>query len=153
MASKRTGPSRPEQQDDGEQKSPRRGRGGRKPGEWRHVTPEAIREFRQEHRISRARLAGALGVSSTSVQNWESGTVATMRTQQQLADLIRAGPAALATIRSAPGTVGSWDPSAVLGPQILTTGAIVGAYLQSNPGKVTNDDLVELIRSVRAALT
>lgn len=148
---KRTGTSRPvSDRDDGDMEP--RGRGGRKPGEWRHVTPESIREFRHEHRISRARLAAALGVSSTSVQNWESGTVATLRTQQQLADLIKAGPAALSPMRNGQGSSPGWDPSAVLGPQILTTGTIVGAYLQAHPGKVSSEDLIELIRNVRSAL-
>src|SRR5689334_19794207 len=75
-------------------------RGGRKPGKWTAVTPDEIRAFRQDNQISRSRLAGALGVSSTTIQNWETDNgVAMPRLQQKVADLIKAGPAALATAR------------------------------------------------------
>ena len=128
-----------------------RRRGGRKPGEWKFVTADEIKAFREEHRVSRARLASALGVSSTSVQNWETGTVATLKTQQQLAEIMKAGPAALATVT--PSGAGGWDPGAIVGPQITTTGTIVTGFLTSQQGKMSTDQLIELSKNVRQALT
>lgn len=89
---------------------------GRKPGAWTLVTPQEIRAFREEHEISRSRLAGALGVSSTTVQNWETNNgVAMPRLQQKVADLIKVGPGAFKG--SGPGaTPGGWNASAIIGP-------------------------------------
>jgi DNA-binding XRE family transcriptional regulator len=50
----------------------RRRRGGRVRGSW-DVAPAAFKAWRQGQSISRARFAKLLGVSSTSVQNWETG--------------------------------------------------------------------------------
>lgn len=129
----------------------KRRRGGRKPGEWKLVTPEQLKEYRAEHKISRARLAQMLGVSSTSVQNWETGTVASMKIQQRLAELIAAGPAAILPPRK-PASL--WDMAAQkqADPAITTTGTIVAGYLQTRQD-MSPDDLVGLIRSVRQALS
>lgn len=128
-----------------------RRRGGRKPGEWRLVTPEQLRAYREEHRISRARLAQTLGVSSTSVQNWETGTVATMRIQERLAALIAAGSTAVLPLRRAPSL---WEASTT--PEatqaITATGMIVANYVQTRRDELPIDDLVSLIRNVRQAL-
>lgn len=129
----------------------KRRRGGRKPGEWKLITPEQLRDYRSEHRISRARLAQMLGVSSTSVQNWETGTVASMRIQQRLAELIAAGPSAILPPRKAASL---WDMASTkqADPAITTTGTIVAGYLQTHSA-MSADDLIGLIRSVRQALS
>ena len=131
--------------------SARRRRGGRKPGEWKLVTPEQLREYRSVNKISRARLAQMLGVSSTSVQNWETGTVASMKIQQRLAELIAAGPAAILPPRK---QASLWDMAAheKNDPAITTTGTIVAGYVSTHSG-MSAEDLIGLIRSVRQALS
>jgi transcriptional regulator with XRE-family HTH domain len=127
-------------------------RGGRKPGEWTTVTPEQILEFRRANQISRAKLAAALGVSSTTIQNWETGQgVAMPKLQAKVAELIKAGGSAVASARPTPGV--GWDPSVVVGPQVTATGTIVTGYLQSQQQKLSTDELIDLIRAVRGALT
>ena len=131
--------------------SGRRRRGGRKPGEWKLVTPEQLRDYRSTNKISRARLAQMLGVSSTSVQNWETGTVASMKIQQRLAELIAAGPAAILPPRK---QASLWDMAArdKNDPAITTTGTIVAGYVSTHSG-MSAEDLIGLIRSVRQALS
>ncbi len=129
-----------------------RKRAGRKPGVWKYVTPEQLREFRTSGQVSRARIASALGVSSTSVQNWESGRAAMPRLQKRLAELIAAGPGALDD--GAPdgdGLASDGPVGGVLSSQLLATGTIVGSYITAH-GKMSHDQLMELIRSVRSAL-
>ncbi len=123
-------------------------RGGRKPGTWKLVTPMQILAYRKEHRVSRARMAQALGVSSTSVQNWESGTVATLQAQQRIATLIAASPAAPPAPHRAPHS--SDAPSGDEGA-LLATGTIVVAYA-ANRKDLRPDQLVGLIQTVRGAL-
>lgn len=153
MAKKKGGrPSvRKAAQDGGVAVADKRRRGGRKPGEWKLITPEQLRDYRSEHKISRARLAQMLGVSSTSVQNWETGTVASMKIQQRLAELIAAGPSAILPPRKAASL---WDMASTqqTDPAITTTGTIVAGYLQTHQGMSPND-LIGLIRSVRQALS
>lgn len=62
----------------------RQQRGGRSPGHWELVQPDELRRFREEQRLSRAKLANLVGVSATSVQNWESGRVASLKIQRRL---------------------------------------------------------------------
>lgn len=127
----------------------RKRRGGRKPGVWKLVTPEKLKAYRDENRVSRARMAQMLGVSTTSVQNWETGTVASMKIQQRLAELISAGPSAILPPRKGPSL---WDRSGGPGDAaVATTGTIVAAYV-GGAKKLGPDQLVELIRSVRTAL-
>lgn len=134
----------------GAESAAKRRRGGRKPGEWKLVMPEQLRDYRSQHKISRARLAQMLGVSSTSVQNWETGTVASMKIQQRLAELIAAGPSAILPPRK-PASL--WESGkAQTDPAITTTGTIVAGYLQTHQG-MSPDDLVGLIRNVRQALS
>jgi DNA-binding transcriptional regulator YiaG len=124
-------------------------RGGRKPGEWRLLQPEQLKDYRASNKISRARLAQMLGVSSTSVQNWETGTVASMKIQQRLAELIAAGPSAILPPRK---QASLWDMGQKSDPAIVTTGTIVAGYLQSHTD-LNQEDLIGLIRSVRQALS
>lgn len=72
--------------------------GGRKRGTW-DVTPEAFEEWRRGQKLSRARLAKVLGVSSTSVQNWGTGTaVPSARYQEAIARLMAEGVAGGAAV-------------------------------------------------------
>lgn len=129
-----------------------RKRAGRKPGVWKYVTPEQLREFRTSGQVSRARIASALGVSSTSVQNWEAGRAAMPRLQKRLAELIAAGPAALDDgLPEADGAAADGPVGSVLSSQLLATGTIVGSYITAH-GKMSHEQLMELIRSVRSAL-
>lgn len=48
-------------------------RGGRKRGKWT-LSREEFRDWRIRHKLSRAVLGKMLGVSSTTIQNWEKGT-------------------------------------------------------------------------------
>jgi DNA-binding transcriptional regulator YiaG len=129
----------------------RKQRGGRKPGAWTLLTPEALRAWREANKVSRARLAIMLGVSSTSVQNWETGTVASVKIQQRLAELIAAGPAAILPPRK---QASLWDMAAheKNDPAIMTTGTIVAGYVSTHSG-MSAEDLIGLIRSVRQALS
>lgn len=133
----------------------KRTKGGRKPGTWSTITPEEIRAFREEHQISRSRLAGALGVSSTTIQNWETHNgVAMPRLQQRVADLIKAGPSALSPVSRQTSSGGSgYDPTAVVGQQVTAAAQIVTGYMTATGGKLSTAELLELIKSVRGALT
>lgn len=128
---------------------------GRKPGHWTEVNPEQIRAFRQEHDVSRVRLALALGVSASTVQTWETGGgVAAPHLQKRIAEVLARGPDQLVPV---PGP--AWQPvvnvTAVgpdTGPQVQATGMIVDGYLRACGRKLTPEELLELIRSVRSAL-
>jgi DNA-binding XRE family transcriptional regulator len=125
--------------------------GGRKSGQWTAVTPEQIREFRMEHEISRHRLARAIGVSTTTIQNWETGNgVAVPRLQEKAAALISAGPSAVGATSA--GQAGACDPAALIGPQVTAAATIVDGYLRTREGKLSPEQLAELIRTVRGAL-
>ncbi|MCO5170081.1 MAG: helix-turn-helix transcriptional regulator [Planctomycetes bacterium] len=119
---------------------------------WKLLTPEKLKAFRAEHKVSRARLAQMIGVSTTSIQNWESGTVASLKVQHRLAELIAAGPAAILAPRKAPSL---WDVAGGASPRadsaISATGEIVASYLKSRK-ELPAKELVEVIRAVRAAL-
>ncbi|MCW8138565.1 MAG: helix-turn-helix transcriptional regulator [Planctomycetota bacterium] len=117
------------------------------------LTPEKLKAYRAENRISRARLAELLGVSSTSVQNWETNTVASMKIQERLAQLIAAGPAAIPPSRKAPSLWDRGSSSDQGDPALLATGTIVAGYLQVKGGELGVDELLGLIRSVKQALT
>lgn len=63
-------------------------RGGRKAGTW-DVTPEAFEAWRAAQGHSRATLAGQLGVSPTTIQNWGTGNaIPTPKSQEQIAKLM-----------------------------------------------------------------
>lgn len=138
-------------------KSAKRARkGGRKRGTWTEVQPEQILAFRDEHSISRNMLATTLGVSATSVQNWETGlAVAMPAVQAQLAAIIQAGPGAIHSPDGAGARRGGGGPAgvaALVGHQVSATGMIVNGFLTSQSRKFTQEELIELIKTVRGAL-
>lgn len=124
-------------------------RGGRKPGEWRLVTPKRIREFREANRLSRATLSRALGVSSTTIQNWETGlVVATNKAQTRLAELM-SQPGILQE-HGRQSQAAQYSPNLVAEAELQATSAIVSAYLGANPRAINN--IGEVVRAVRQAL-
>lgn len=131
-------------------KGVRRG-GGRKPGSWSAVQQEQIKAFREKHRVSRQTLARLIGVSSTSVQNWETGAaIATTKLQLKLKavmDGIENGAIQAGPIRN----VGIFDAQSQQGGVAEATGKIVCAYMGSVPN-LDASGLVGLIRSVKNAL-
>lgn len=125
---------------------------GRKPGAWTHLTPEALRAFREEHKLSRDRLADLLGVSRTSIQNWETLELPpSPKTQQRLAELLRAGPGAIPPPRKAPSLWDAPRPQRTDAGVLLATGAIVAAWARTHT--LSQDELLALIQTVREALT
>ncbi len=125
-----------------------RRRGGRKPGKWELVDPLEFRRWREQQRISRARLASLLGVSATSIQNWEVGHAVPSRPhQERMAELMKS-PTAVSAAAAPRPTVFGEDVGAV----IDATGAIITAYVKGAPD-LSQDELLELIRTVRQALS
>lgn len=134
-------------------------RGGRKPGAWTLVQPEELRTWRERSKLSRGTIATMLAVSSTSVQNWETGrAVATPKMQQKIADLMnqpvesrRSRPARAANTNGSP-------PSAMVetnGNSTLiqaTAAIVVEAIKASGRAAVAPKELGVLIRTVREAL-
>jgi transcriptional regulator with XRE-family HTH domain len=107
-----------------------------------HVRPEEIRSYRERHGLSRARLAAQLGVSATSIQNWELGRTASASAQLRLRALLDGAPVA--------------DPAAAANEsmgdsRVRATAAIVAAYLQAD-GNLGPAEVPRLIRAVRKAL-
>jgi DNA-binding transcriptional regulator YiaG len=127
-----------------------KGRGGRKKGEWKLLTKDQLMTFRKDQRISRARLAELMGVSSTSIQNWETNTVPTMKAQQKLAQLIN-NPTVVSDIPRVrkPSLFDRSDDRR--DAAIQATGTIVTAYLQVNRD-LGQDQLVNLITRVKKEL-
>jgi DNA-binding transcriptional regulator YiaG len=127
--------------------------GGRKPGQWTSVTPEKILAFRLEHDVSRARLAAALGVATTTVQNWENGHgVAMPRLQKRLAEILAAGPDGLVPLPAPSNPLSGLAGPAAVGPQVQATSTIVDGYLRNCGRKLTTEELLSLIKVVRGAL-
>ena len=122
-------------------------RGGRKPGKWEIVTPSEIMEYRKRNGLSRARMATLLGVSTTSIQNWETGRVAGRKIQERLRRLIDDAPAPAAGV-GLPGSSSLLDDA-----RTRTTGDIVSAYLQAKGKTLTPSQVTKLVRSVRKALS
>src|SRR5262245_15607728 len=123
----------------------KRGRGGRKPGTWKLLTPQTLRAWREKNDVSRAKLGAMLSVSSTSVQNWETGhAVATAKMQQRLADLLRSSPTAAG---SAPASTALRSNGSVGDPALVqATAAIVVEAIRAG-GKGSVKDLASLIRA------
>lgn len=137
-------------------------RGGRKPGSWTLLTPQALRGWREKHKMSRADVATTLGVSSTSIQNWETGhAVATTKMQQKLADLMKAPvssgtvppsrgkptPLAPAATAAAPRSVNG-DPTLIQ----ATASIVVEAIRAGGKRNVSAKELGLMVRTVRDAL-
>lgn len=136
-----------------------RGRGGRKPGTWTLVSPAELRGWREKHKMSRGSVAATLGVSSTSIQNWETGhAVATTKMQQKLADLMKApAPAAPAPSRrgATPSALNGAAPHAVNGdPNLIqaTASIVVEAIRAGGKRSVSAKELGLMVRTVRDAL-
>lgn len=128
-------------------------KGGRQRGTWTEVQPEQIRAFREEHAISRNMLASTLGVSATSVQNWETGMAVAMPSiQARLASIIQAGPGAIQTADGGARRGSGAGVAALVGHQVSATGMIVNGFLTSQSRKFTQEELIELIKTVRGAL-
>lgn len=124
-----------------------KGRGGRKPGKWELTTPEEIREYRRAHGLSRAKLAAKLKVSTTSIQNWESGRVASRKIQERLRALMDGEPAPI--MPSSPAAAAA--RGAVSGSAMSATAEIVASYVRTQKN-LKPDELIELVRKVRHAL-
>ncbi len=138
-----------------------RRRGGRKKGEWILLTSDSLGRYRKAANLSRAKLAEIMDVSSTTIQNWESGkAVPTKKSQARLADLIQGGPPAAAhatetVARSTPRphVSSSANGGATTGVELTVTGEILKAFLATaQGGKTSQEQLVQLTRSLRAAL-
>lgn len=121
----------------------KRARGGRKPGKWEVVTPDEILTYRRSQGLSRAKLADLLKVSATSIQNWETGRVASRKIQHRLRALIDG--------QAAPGNSAIPEPPPQDEIAIATTGEIISAYLQTQKA-LKPEQLTQLVRSVRRAL-
>lgn len=148
-------------------KTGRRG-GGRTPGAWTLLTQDALKTFRTGAKLSRSRLSELLGVSSTSVQNWETGrSVPLTRYQEQIVALMEGGvPADTAPARKrgsngaarSRGGARSNGASHALsssGDAALTAvGDILKGYLATPAGgELGQEQLVALAMSLRAALS
>ncbi|MBX3467071.1 MAG: helix-turn-helix domain-containing protein [Planctomycetes bacterium] len=122
----------------------KRGRGGRPKGTWERVQPAELVAYRQRRGLSRVRLAQLLGVSPTTIVNWELGHgVATPSAQDRLRELLDAPDGAASPVLAAAGGDERADA-------IEATGRIVVAYLGG--AHVDRDALPDLVREVRTAL-
>lgn len=137
-----------------------KGRGGRTPGQWTLLQKDDLSGFRKTQKLSRSALSNLLGVSSTSIQNWETGrSVPLTRFQQQLVDLMKGGvPATAARGRRGRGSNGAapTGPVASGGSEssLTATAEIVKGFLATSAGgKLSADELVNLTVSLRAALS
>ncbi len=138
-------------------------RGGRTPGQWTLLAKDDLSGFRKTQKLSRSALANTLGVSSTSIQNWETGrSVPLTRFQQQLVDLMKGGgvPAAAARGRRGRGSNGAASNGASSGgvgsseTSLTATAEIVKGFLATSAGaKLSAEELVNLTVSLRAALS
>jgi DNA-binding transcriptional regulator YiaG len=134
-------------------------RGGRKPGTWTLVSPQGLREWRDNNKMSRASVAATLGVSSTSIQNWETGhAVATNKMQQRLADLVN-GPSVGATpprTRSGPAATNGETPRAAAtgDPTLIqaTASIVVEALRVGGKKSISAKQIGLLVKTVRDAL-
>lgn len=116
--------------------------------EWTLTSPEKIKEFRRTNSVSRLRFATALGVSATSVQNWEEGrSVAEKKTQAKMIEVM-ANPALVPFSRQSPGCLANTTDTSA---ELEATGKIVNAWLEQH-NDLAPEDLAGVIRDVRQAL-
>lgn len=130
-------------------------RGGRKPGTWTLVKPEEILAYRKAQSLSRLGFAKLVGVSSTTVQNWETGKGPAMpKVQERIVAVLRTdagsqpsrGRKATKVEQHATNGQrhGGYDST------VEATGRIVAAFLGSM--KIKREELRGVIQDVRAAL-
>lgn len=130
-------------------------RGGRKPGTWMQTGPEKILAFRKEHKLSRATFAEMVGVSSTSVANWEGGKgAASPAMQSKIVAVMGSAPATVtkskrAMVGAAAKPTNGQHPSGY-DSVVEGTARIVAAFLPT--AKLKRQELGAVIRDVRAAL-
>ena len=140
-------------------------RGGRTPGKWTLLTKEQLRSFRTEAKLSRSALSALLGVSSTSIQNWETErSVPLTRYQEQIVKLMKGGvpnaaarngrgSKARANGRSSNGA-SSGTSSAHQETSLTATAEILKGFLATFQGaKISKQELVTLASSLRAVLS
>lgn len=124
-------------------------RGGRKPGAWTQVKPAQIVAYRKEHKVSGASMAAMRGVSSTTIQNWETGkAVATAKAQARLVEAMSGSPRRPAAPPSAEAHKNGTASNDLV---IDATARVVAAFLAT--GKIKREELRGVIEEVRAALT
>lgn len=129
--------------------------GGRKPGTWQFgLTAEKIRAWRTQHSVSRKVLAQRLGVSSTSIQNWENGICPIRRTQQSLAEIMEGGaPAPAVTEERACLPTGQRAGQGLESEAaIRATSEIVSSFLARGLKGVTLKSLPGFVSEIRRAL-
>lgn len=134
--------------------------GGREPGQWVHLTQDEVKSFRTTAGLSRGKLAVMLGVSSTSIQNWETGRSVPVETfQRKLRALIESGASkAPRSARRPSGSPSAETASAVTLPNVqvarlTVAGEVVKGFLTTSQGsKMSQEQLVALTRALYAAL-
>lgn len=130
-------------------------RGGRKPGVWTLVQPAQILAFRKERRLSRAVFAKMVGVSSTTVTNWEGGKgTASPSMQSKVVEVMGSAPATAtkskrAMVGAAAKPTNGQHPAGY-DSIVEGTAKIVSAFLAT--AKLKREELGEVVRDVRAAL-
>ena len=130
----------------------RKSKGGRKPGHWRAgLSGEKLRAWREQAKVSRGKLAKALGKSATSVQNWETGrAIPFQKTQHALVEIMRTGVASQGQVTHRSGSVAGSSGDAREAAVITATGQIVAACVAAKHGKAS--DVGALIATVMAGL-
>jgi len=104
--------------------------------------------------MSRSGVAKALGVSSTSIQNWETGhAVATAKVQQRLADLMSA-PATSSPTPTASAAAAAPGPAVNGNPTLIqsTAAIVIEAIRVGGKKNLSARELGLLVRTVRDAL-
>lgn len=128
-------------------------RGGRTPGQWVHLSQDAVGKFRKDAKLSRSKLAELLGVSGTSVQNWETGrSVPIKRYQQRLVELMKGRPQG-AESGEALAAAADAIPLQLQVARLTVVSEIVKGYLATTQGgKVSQEQLIALTKALRGAL-
>lgn len=120
---------------------------------WTVVTFAELEAWRQGQGLPKKRVADRLGVTNSTYHNWARGiAVATPATQHKIHALITGAPdGALRSSARHNGGLDRVEDGALA--VLASTAQIVNAYLHSGPaGKLTPDDLCQLIRDVTKAL-
>ena len=127
-------------------KSAKKGSSARRPS-WSIVTYDQIEEWRKKQGLPKKRMATLLGVTNSTYHNWARGiAVATYNTQRKIRDVLDRD--------TVPSGVAS-APRRKSGPNPNPNGTradLVKTYIAANPGKVSPDEMIELLDRVRAKL-